>query len=84
MGQLGQHFTTIPDPVQTSIYWYWMSDNMSEDGVIKDLEAMKKVGINRAFIDTIWQDDIKPGKVQKFSDEWWKILHAALKKSNRT
>jgi hypothetical protein len=81
IAQLGQSFTAIPDSVQTSIYWYWMSDNMSEDGVIKDLEAMKKVGINRAFIGNIWQDDIKPGKVKIFSDEWWKILHAALKKA---
>ncbi len=81
MAQLGQSFTAIPDSVQTSIYWYWMSDNISEDGVIKDLEAMKKVGINRAFIGNIWQDDIKPGNVKIFSDEWWKILHAALKKA---
>jgi len=78
---LGQHFSAIPDSVQTSIYWYWMSDNLSVDGVTKDLEAMKKVGINRVFIGNIWQDDIKPGKVKIFTDEWWAVLHAALKKA---
>jgi hypothetical protein len=79
--QLEQHFSNIPDTVQTSIYWYWMSDNMSSEGVIKDLEAMKKVGINRVFIGNIWQDDVKPGKVKIFSEEWWTILHTALKKA---
>jgi PBP1b-binding outer membrane lipoprotein LpoB len=79
--QLEQHFNNIPDTVQTSIYWYWMSDNMSSEGVVKDLEAMKKVGINRVFIGNIWQDDVKPGKVKIFSEEWWTILHTALKKA---
>ena len=43
-------FITIPDSVQTSVYWYWLSDNISKKGVVHDLETMKKVGINRAFI----------------------------------
>lgn len=80
---LAHNFAAIPDSVQTSVYWYWMSDNMSEESVIKDLEAMKKVGINRAFIGNIWQDDIKPGKVKIFSEEWWKVLHAALKTATK-
>jgi len=40
---------------------------------------MKKAGINRAFIGYIGQDDVPYGKVKIFSDEWWDILHAALK-----
>jgi hypothetical protein len=74
-------FVTIPDSVQTSIYWYWISDNISKEGVIKDLESMKKVGINRAFIGNIWQDDVPAGKVKIFTPEWWEVLHAALKKA---
>jgi hypothetical protein len=51
--------------------------------VIKDLEAMKKVGINRAFIGNIGLDNVPYGKVKMFSDEWWDILHAALKTATR-
>jgi len=72
-------FVTPPDSIQTSVYWYWMSDNISKEGVVKDLEAMKKAGINRAFIGNIWQDNVPGGKVKMFSDEWWDVLHAALK-----
>lgn len=79
--KLQYRFSNIPDSVQTSIYWYWMSDNMSVDGVEKDLDAMKKVGINRVFIGNIWQDAVAAGKVKIFSDAWWKVLHAALKKA---
>jgi hypothetical protein len=74
-------FATVPDSIQTSIYWYWISDNISKEGVIRDLESMKKVGINRAFIGNIWQDNVPAGKVKIFTNEWWDILHAALKKA---
>ena len=40
---------------------------------------MKKVGINRAFIGNIGLDGSPYGKVKMFSDEWWDILHTALK-----
>ncbi len=74
-------FRNIPDTVQTSIYWYWLSDNISKEGVVKDLEAMKSVGINRAFIGNIGLSDLPSGKVKIFTDEWWDILHTALKKA---
>ncbi|RYY23555.1 MAG: glycoside hydrolase family 2, partial [Chitinophagaceae bacterium] len=67
------------DAVQTSIYWYWISDNISKTGVIRDLHAMKKAGINRAFIGNIGLDETPYGKVKMFSDTWWDILHTALK-----
>ncbi|MDP4184475.1 MAG: glycosyl hydrolase [Bacteroidota bacterium] len=72
-------FISIPDSVQTSVYWYWISDNISKEGVIKDLHAMKRVGINRAFIGNIGLGETPYGKVKIFSDEWWNIVHAALK-----
>jgi hypothetical protein len=74
-------FKNIPDSVQTSIYWYWISDNISKEGVIQDLEAMKKAGINRAFIGNIGLNDLPYGKTKIFTEEWWNILHAALKKA---
>jgi len=76
---LQKGFITPPDSIQTSVYWYWISDNISKEGVIKDLQSMKKVGINRAFIGNIGLDETPYGKVKIFSDEWWDIIHAALK-----
>lgn len=74
-------FVTPPDSIQTSVYWFWISDNISREGVEKDLESMKKAGINRAFIGNIGLRDIPYGKVKMLSEEWWEILHAALKKA---
>lgn len=69
------------DSVQTSVYWYWMSGNISKDGAIKDLEAMKREGINRAFIGIIQVDEIPAGPVKFLSDEWWDIMHATMKRA---
>ena len=42
---------------------------------------MKEAGINRAFIGNIGLEEVKtPYKTIPFgSEEWWKVLHAALK-----
>ena len=75
---LETNFIKPSDDVQTSVYWYWISGNISEEGVVKDLHAMKEAGINRAFIGNIGVDGIS-GKVKFGSEEWWKILHTTLK-----
>ena len=76
---LEKAFVNPPDSVQTSVYWYWISDNISKEGAVKDLQAMKKAGINRAFIGNIGIQELPYGTVKMFSDEWWEILHLALK-----
>ena len=77
--KLESGFVNPLDSVQTSVYWYWISDNISKEGVVKDLHAMKDAGINRAFIGNIGIDGLPYGEVKMFSDEWWEILHLALK-----
>ncbi len=78
-GRLETGFITPPDSIQTSIYWYWISDNITKEGVVRDLQSMKQAGINRAFIGNIGLDNIPYGKVTMLSEAWWEILHAALK-----
>lgn len=77
-----QHgFVTPPDSVKPSVYWYWMSDNISQEGVKQDVEAMVKVGIGRAFIGNIGypKEEVPYGKVKLFSDEWWQVTRTAIR-----
>jgi hypothetical protein len=78
---LEKHFVSPPKSVQTSIYWYWISDNISKEAVVKDLHSMKQAGINRAFIGNIGlsPQEAPYGKVKLLSDEWWEVMHTALK-----
>lgn len=72
-------FSNPVGKVRTGAYWYWLSGNSSREGVVKDLQAMKSVGIDRAYIGDIGQDAVPTGPVRFFSDEWWNIIHTAFK-----
>ena len=76
---LREGFETPPDSIRLAVYWYWLDDNISKEGVVKDLEAMKSVGITRAFIGNQSTDDESEMRVRLFSDEWWDITHTAMK-----
>lgn len=72
-----------PASVQTSCYWYWISGNVSKQGVINDLQSMKKAGINRAFIGFQGIPEINHGPVYIQTNEWYDILHTALKTATK-
>jgi hypothetical protein len=77
---LESSFVNPPDDVRIGVYWYWMNDNISQEGVIKDLQAMKKAGITRAFIGNIGGQTSAPaGEIPILTDAWWEVMHTALR-----
>ena len=59
-------------------YWYWINDDISKDGITKDLEAMKKAGIGGALIGNI-NPAHEDGKVPMLSEDWWShMVHAVV------
>lgn len=68
-----------PQDVQTSCYWYWISGNVSKEGVVNDIKSMKRAGINRAFIGFQGIEEVPRGPVYIQTDKWYDIVHAALK-----
>ena len=48
-----KRFSEVPEDQPLAVYWYWLDGNISEEGVVKDLYAMKTVGINRVQIGMI-------------------------------
>lgn len=75
---LSDDFKNPPSSVRIACYWYWISDNLSQEGIVRDLQAMKSAGIGRAYIGNIGLDE-KGGPVKFGSDEWWAVLHTAMK-----
>ncbi len=76
---LDDTFANPPDESKPWCYWYWLNNNISKDGVTKDLETMNKVGIKLAMIGNIEGG----GPVKMFSPEWYEITRHALKEANR-
>jgi len=63
-------------------YWYWINDDISKEGITKDLEAMKEVGIGTAFIGNINQTEAD-GPVPILSEEWWECMVHAVNEGKR-
>jgi hypothetical protein len=77
-------FRSLPDSIRIGVYWYWISDNISKEAVVRDLEAMKAAGITRAFIGNIGLNDVPFGDIKILTPEWWEVLHTALKKATES
>ena len=65
-------FITPHDSNTVWCYYYWINDDISLDGVTKDMEAMKEFGIGGIFVGNINPAN-RDGRVPLFSDEWWDI-----------
>ncbi len=79
ISEIERGFHDIPDSTKLAVYWYWLNDNLSAQGVVKDLQSMKKAGINRAYIGFQGIEDVPCGNVKFMSDQWWNVLRTALR-----
>jgi hypothetical protein len=80
---LEQDFAQPPESTKPWVYWYWISDNLSKEGITRDLEAMKRVGIGEAFIGNIYLEDVRAGNVKALTEEWWGMVEHAIREGGR-
>ena len=64
-----------PEPQNHVVaWWHWLNGNITRQGITRDLEAMKAVGITQATVLNVWRDmpdaDV-PNKVRFDTPEWW-------------
>ncbi len=81
---LEKGFLSTPDSIRTGVIWYWVSDNISKEGAVADLQAIKRAGFNMATIgfigpSTHHNQNYPYGKIKFMSKEWWEVIHTALK-----
>ncbi len=80
---LSHGFHNPPQTTKPWCYWYWISDNLSKEGLSRDLESMARVGIGEAFIGNIFLDDIPPGQIKVLSEPWWELVQHAIREGGR-
>ena len=77
-------FTNMPAQTKPWCYYYWISDNISKDGITKDLEAMSRAGIGEALIGNIFLNEQPAGKIKVLTPEWWELIRHAMREGERT
>ena len=73
---LEKDFLNPPEATRPRCYWYWLNGEISKDGITKDLEAMKRVGIGEGYIGIIGGD-------KALSEEWWQNIDHAMREGTR-
>ena len=82
---LEQGFISPVDATRPRCYWYWLDGHITKDGITKDLEAMKRVGIGEAYIGMISDQSGVPANpnLKALTDPWWDTMVHAVREGSR-
>lgn len=76
-------FKNPPDEYKPLCLWYWLSGEITKEGITKDLEAMKTAGLRGAILFDLGGHISDAGKNTLFSDEWNEFFTHTLKEADR-
>jgi len=77
---LVQGFVAPPDSARPRTWWHWTNGNVTEDGITKDLEWMKRVGIAGFQLRDVasGRGQVVDRKINFGTPEWYHaVLHSA-------
>jgi len=93
-GTLEEDFHNPPPMAKPRVWWHWMGSNVSEEGITKDIEAMKSFGISGATIFHLtstghgkrWvkpvSNSLRPD-IKYRSPAWWAMMNHAADEARR-
>ena len=82
---LEKGFVDPPDAAKPRVWWHWTGGNVTKEGITKDLEWMKRVGIGGAQMADIGfgGGQIVQNKIEFFTPEWFDAIRHAAAESDR-
>ena len=75
-------FKNPKDESKIQVWYHWINGHLSKDGITKDLEAMKDVGIG-GFTNFNVGEGTVPGNAPVYSEEWWDFFSHLKKEAKR-
>ena len=79
-------FLSPPESSKPWVFWYWMYDGVSREGITADLEAMNRAGIGGAYLMSIKGPADPPlwePPVEQLTPEWWDMVLFAIQEADR-
>jgi len=82
---LQRGFLNPPDSAKPRVWWHWTGGNVTKEGITKDLEWMKRVGIGGAQAADIGQGSgqIIENPISFFTPEWFDAIKHAASEADR-
>ena len=84
-------FENPPQSAKTGVWWHWMGSNVSREGIVRDLDWFKDMGIGAtifgmADLCSPWATKIEnppTGKLVAFTPEWWALVKFACEEAEK-
>jgi len=80
---LEDEFHDPPEWTRPWCYWFFLNGDITEDGITKDLEKMKELGIQQAIVMHVQNSEPKDDYVRMMSPRWMELQRFALKEAAR-
>jgi hypothetical protein len=81
-GDLSSQFANPPASARPWVYWFWVSGNVTREGITADLEAMRRAGIGGVLIMEVMQGE-PAGPVRFAGPEWFELVKHACAEAAR-
>ena len=76
-------FANPPDDAKPRTWWHWMQGMVTKEGITRDMEAMKAVGVGGCTLLDIGFFERLQGPVHTLSPEWFECVNHAAKEATR-
>ena len=80
--ELEKGFACPPESARPWVYWFWLSGNITREGITADLEAMKQAGIGGVLIMEVDQG-APVGPVAFMSPQWRELFKHVVAEAER-
>lgn len=82
---LAESFIEPPDSARPYVWWHWLNGNISREGIRKDLEWMRRIGIGglQNFDVNFAVPSIVDDPVVYMSDEWQSVYRYSVEKADQ-
>ena len=82
-GGVEDEFRDPPEWTKPWCYWFWVDGDVTEEGITKDLEKMKELGIQQAIVTNVHHDKNGTGPIKTLSAEWRDLNRHAFREAAR-
>ncbi len=85
-------FDAPPQSAKVGVWWHWMGSNVTREGIVRDLDWFKRVGIGSATIFgmadicTPWAKSIPNSPTAglvAFTPDWWRLVRFACEEAEK-
>jgi len=87
-----QVFRNPPQEAHAGVWWHWMGGQVTEEGIVKDLDWFRRMGMFSATVfgmadsSTPWAKrigDVPTGGLRPFDERWWKLFAFACREGKK-